>query len=152
MSEKNIFNTPEDELKKLLAEMRDMKITFADMSRAISRIEIRVKRAFPIVNTKTEPSLKTPTNVTDTITPQQVLLLFDELVDQAKRENIGMAKERLAAFTLADLKLMRQELGIPLGKKKSTRKVLIEEITYRINESVQLTHHFDRNRLVNEAR
>jgi len=154
MTEKDIFNTPEEEVKRLANEIAEIKNVLGDLSRTLSHIETRVKRAFPSAYPKTTPSNRKQKSSlgteTPTITPERAISIYDELVNQAK-EDINQVKERLSSFNIVDLNLIRQELGVSLGKKKPSQKPLIDAILSRINESIKLTQHVNRKQLLTEA-
>lgn len=148
----DIFNTPLEEVKRLFEEIKEVKNTLIDLSRKISHIETRVKRAFPAAyptdSLKEKKSLQVDRQ--PSLTTDQALHLYDELVSQVGRGDISLVKERLSSMNIAVLNLMRQELGVSLGKKKPSRKVLVEAILGRINESILLTKHVNREQLVSE--
>ena len=151
MSEKDIFNTSEEEIKKLANEIRELRNVLGDVSRALSRIETRAKRAFPSAFSKASASFKMhkmPIDAKPTMTTEQVFSLYDELVKKATKEGINQVREQLTSFNLADLNLMRHELGASLGKKKPTQKTLIDAVMSRVNESMKLTHHVNRTELI----
>ena len=86
-----------------------------------------------------------------TMTPEQATKLYEELVGQAKKDEYQTLHERLVALTLPDLNLLRRELGASIGTKKPSRRVLEEAILGRIRQSVLLTKHADRDRIIEKA-
>lgn len=154
MTNKDIFNTPEEEAKRLAEEIGAMKSVMRELSMTLSRIETRVKRAFPLAFTSSLPKgqeVARGVGGRSLLTSEQVLHLYDDFVQQWKSGNFDSVKERLNAMSEADLLLLREELGVPLGKKKPSRKVLIEAIMRRINESVKITMHVDRKQLLEDS-
>src|SRR6266536_3370329 len=108
MSE-DLFNTPREELLRLADEMRQAKELLRDVSARMSRIETRMKRSFPTLFPKVplagtshpRPEGQSP----PTLTPEQVMSLYEELVDQGRRGELQLVHQRLAEISLADLSL-----------------------------------------------
>lgn len=153
MSNEDIFNTPEQEVVIMAKELGEIKEVLRELSRKLSRIEVRANRAFPSVvkkhaNISKERRAETAAN--PTMTPDQAMRLYDDVVDQAKGGNIQKARELLDALELTDLNLLRSELGVSLGKKKPSRRILMEAVLGRVNESVMLTKHINRSQLINQ--
>ena len=150
----DIFNTPEQEIKRLAEEIKGLKEAAQDVMRSLSRIETRMQRAFPSQYPKGSSSKKERLSIPDkqpTLSPEQALQLYDELVQQAKRDDTHLIKERLASLNVADLSLLRQELGISIGKKKPSRKALTDLVMSRINESIMLSKHLNREEIVGRS-
>jgi hypothetical protein len=147
----DIFNTPEEEARKLAEEIKGLREVLNDLSRTLSKIENRFQRAFPSLPLRPVRIKKGVSSVREqpTLTPEKALQLYDELVQQAKAGDTKTIKERLASISIADLSLLRQELGISLGKKKPSRKALIEAVWGRINESLMLSKHVNREEMLN---
>ncbi|MCX7045480.1 MAG: hypothetical protein NTX50_08365 [Candidatus Sumerlaeota bacterium] len=152
MSENNLFNTPEQEIGILSREMKETRDILRDLSRKISRIELRTKRAFPSALSDAPPRIKDKADkiTKPTMSTEEAMHFYDELVEQAKRGNIEDIIKRLDTIELSDLNLLRIELGASLGKKKPSRQVLIETILGRINQSVMLVKHVNRQELINQ--
>ena len=150
MKSKDIFNTPEEEIKRLAGEIGEVKKTLGELSRVLSRIETRVKRAFPSSYPKTKP-LPTKKVEHTLLTTEKGLHFYDELVCQARAGENSAVHNRLSSTNIDDLKMLRKELGISLGKKKPSTKVLVEAIMGRINESVMLSKHTDRKHLIENS-
>ena len=155
MNNQDVFNTPEQEAKLLAGEIHEVKEVLRELSRKLSRIESRAKRAFPTAFPKFPPRVKGVTSrmgsATPTMTVEQVMRIYDEVVGQAKGGNIEKTRKRLDAMEVPDLNLLKTELGAPIGKKKPTKSVLIEAILGRVNESVMLTKHTNRSQLIDQA-
>ena len=81
---------------------------------------------------------------TPTLTSEQVMTFYDDLVPLASSNKKSDVLERLGTHTDANLRLLLRELGVSLGSKKPTRKNLIEGIMQRLKESVLLTRHTER--------
>jgi hypothetical protein len=155
MNEQDVFNTPEQEAKLLAGEIHEVKEVLRELSRKLSRIESRAKRAFPAAFPKPPSRVKGTTSRTTsaipTMTAEQVIRVYDEVVDQARGGNIKEARERLESMEIPDLNLLRTELGASIGKKKPSKPVLTEAILGRVNESVMISKHTNRNQLIDQA-
>lgn len=155
MNEQDVFNTPEQEAKLLAGEIHEVKEVLRELSRKLSRIESRAKRAFPTAFPKSQPRVKGTasrmTSATTTMTVEQLIRVYDEVVDQAKGGNTEEARKRLESIEVSDLNLLRTELGASIGKKKPSKPVLMEAILGRVNESVMLTKHTNRSQLIDQA-
>lgn len=152
MSDQDIFNTPEQETVILVKELSEIKDILRELSRKLSRIEARASRAFPaaFVKAADKPRVSREKTSTDpTMSAEQVMHLYDELVQLAKDRNVDQVRIRLERLEFADLNFLRTELGVSLGKKKPSGRVLIEAILGRVNESVMLTRHVNRTQLIN---
>jgi hypothetical protein len=151
---KDIFNTPEEEIKRLAEEIKGLKEAAQDVLRSLTRIETRMQRVFPSQYPKRASSKKERVSIHDkrpTLTPEQALQLYDELVQQARGDDTHLIKERLASLSIADLSVLRQELGISIGKKKPSRKALTDSVMGRINESIMLSKHLNRAEIVSRS-
>ncbi len=153
MNNQDVFNTPEQEAAVLIKEIGEIKEVLRELSRKLSRIESRASRAFPSVARKSigRPKGKNSEVSSDpTMTVDEVMRLYDEMVDLAKGGKTENIHERLGSLELSNLNFLRSELGVSLGKKKPSRRILIEAVMGRIRESVMLTKHIDRNQLVDQ--
>lgn len=137
-----MFRTPEDELKELVKELRELKDVLREISSKVAHMETRAKRAFPTAFPKTPagPRAAAP-KITDpsTISQTEALKLYDDLVALAKQGDKGEVQRSLEKMILPDLLLLSRELGVSLGKRKPSRKVLMNAILGRINESIMLS-------------
>ena len=137
-----MFRTPEEEVKELVKELRELKDVLREISSKVAHIEARAKRTFPAAFPKAPPGPRPPSpKITDppTISPQEALKLYDDLVVMAKQGDKGEVQHRLEKMALPDLSLLSRELGVSLGKSKPSRKVLINGVLGRINESMMLS-------------
>lgn len=137
-----MFRTPEEEVKELVKELRELKDILREISSKVAHIEARAKRTFPVAFPKAPPGLKPPPlRITDppTISPQEAVRLYDDLVVIAKQGDKEEVQRRLEKMALPDLSLLSRELGVSLGKSKPSRKVLINGVLGRINESMMLS-------------
>lgn len=145
------FRTPPEELRHLLDQITELKITLRDIAGRVSQIERHVKRAFRVPKSPKpgaasarppRPALPPPT-----LSPSQALSVFDELALLLENHGREAVEGRLSSLGLSDLKLIVQELGVPLPSKPS-RKALGAAILGRVNESRLLS----RNRNVTAPR
>lgn len=137
-----MFRTPEEEVKELVKELRELKDVLRDISSKVAHIEGRAKRAFPAAFPKASAGPRTPVpKITDppTISEKEALKLYDDLVALAKQGDRGEVQRRLETMVLPNLSLLSRELGVSLGKRKPSRKVLINGVLGRINESMMLS-------------
>ncbi len=155
MSNEDIFNTPEQEVEMVAKELSEIKDILRDLSRRLSRIEARASRAFPGSMAKhanpPKADVKSEASLKSTMTADEVMSLYDKVVDQAKGGNIEKARELLDALGSPDLNLLRSELGVSLGKKKPSRRILMEAVLGRVSESVMMTKHIDRTQLISQG-
>ena len=150
MTQKDLFNTPQEEAVRLAEELRDTKAALRDIAATLSRIETRVKRAFPSAFPKSQPSSRHPEGAEQqsSMSAEAAMGLYNELVEQAKREGPEAVRQRLSGLALPDLSVLRRELGVSLGKKKPSVRAEVEAILGRLNESVMLTQHANRQQII----
>jgi hypothetical protein len=137
-----MFRTPEEEVKELVKELRELKDVLRQISSKVAHIEARAKRAFPAAFPKASPGPRPPApKISDppTISQKEALKLYDDLVVLAKQGDKGEVQDRLEKMALPDLSLLSRELGVSLGKSKPSRKALISGVLGRINESMMLS-------------
>lgn len=137
-----MFRTPEEEVKELTKELRELKDVLRDVSSKVAQIETRVKRTFPTLFPKTPTESRRPASkLTDppTISAQEVLKLYDDLVAMAKQGDRNEVQRRLETMCLPDLAFLSRELGVSSGKSKPSRKALLKGVLGRINESMMLS-------------
>jgi len=153
MSEPNLFNTPTEEITRLVEELRGAKEALRDVSRTLNQIEARIRRSFPSLFPKQVAGPKTSETLSErpSLTPEQAMQVYEELVRHAKKGEQDFVQQRLSGLGPADLNLLRKELGATIGKKKASRKVLENAILGRVRESVLLTKHADRGRIIEES-
>lgn len=151
MNDQDIFNTPEQEIVVLAKELSEIKDVLRELTRKLSRIEARANRAFPSAFIKPAGNPKGTSfeaSSEPTMTTEQIMHLYDEVVDLAKGGKFEEVRGRLETLEFADLNLLRTELGASLGKKKPSKRVLMEAVLGRVNESVMLTRHINRGQLI----
>ena len=147
----DIFRSKEEEAKQVAADIRELKDIVREVSGKLGRIESRMKRAFPEAFAAIPRQAKSLNRATPTLSPQQALQLYDELVEFARVGDRESVQRRLSEIDLADLGQLVHELGVSLGKKKPSRKALTAAILARINESVMLSRHLNREPSPNKS-
>ncbi len=155
MPSQDMFNTPQEEAARLADELRQVKAVMKEMSRKLTQIETRAKRAFPAAfpkaTSRKRGGARTAAVGPPTMTRDQVMAIYDEAVRIAKGGDPGAAREHIEAVGLGDLNLLRTELGASLGRKKPSKPVLLEAVLGRLNESVMLTKHTNRQELIERS-
>ena len=149
-----MFRTPEEETRELAKEIRELKDILREISRKLGQIEGRVKRVFPTAFPSL-PSQGVRTSVPKinnppTISSQEALNIYDELVKMAKEGRKDEVQRRLETMGLPDLAFLSRELGVPVGKNKPSRKVLLNGVLGRISESMMLSTSNLRERINNQ--
>lgn len=150
-----LFNTPADEVNRLIVELRETKEALRDLSGKLTRIETRLKRVFPQAFAKRSDkrSKEKPIvgNEAATLTVETAMALYEELVQHARNDRFEEVRQKLSSLSIPDLSFLRRELGASLGKRKASPKVLIEVIVGRIRESVMLSKHTNRQQLLDQS-
>lgn len=135
-----------EDVEALAGEMRDLKEVLREVSGKLGRIEKRLRAffpdSFPQNKTRKEPSSNLRESA-PTITAQQALDIYTELVTLARSGQEQEIASRAAKLDIADLALLVRELGAPLGKKPS-RTGLTKSLMSRLKESVLLSRHTNR--------
>lgn len=145
----NVFNTPTDEAVRLASELAQVKDVLRDLLRKVTQLETRAKRTFPGAFPAGAPrhaASPTGESVEATFSPNQAMQLFEELVTRVRDGDAHGAERRLEELPLADLEVLRKELGVPLRARRPSRRAATSAITGRIRESVMLTQHTNRER------
>jgi hypothetical protein len=148
------FPTANEEIQSLIKELHNLRAEVRDVSSKLSRIERRVVNAFPNAM-KHERKMKGPSPEPQalqhsTMSSEQIRDLYDELVGVARNAGESALMDRIGNIADWDLRLMVQELGISLGKKKPSRPILQSNLIQRIKESLMLTRHVNLSAKRNE--
>jgi len=154
VSERDPFNSPKEEVERLASELGAVKELLREVSRQLGRLELRVKRAFPATypaGPREAARGGSSSRPAPTISAGEALRVYEELVQLARTGARGEIQSRLASMGVPDLELMRRELGVSLGSKKPSKKLLIPAIQARISESFMIGQHTDRDRLLSEG-
>jgi hypothetical protein len=139
------FRTPEQEVLKLLEECVELRRTLKTISAQLSRIENRVKRAFPAVAEQARKRKVGGTLSANTsITPEQALAEFDKVVGLAASGANDEAERILEAKTASELLAIAKELGVSFPKSNPSIRAMREAIFGKIRETIMLTRHSTR--------
>ena len=144
MSETTSFRTGEQEITKLLQECIELKHTLRTISAQVSRMELRLKRAFPEVAKQIErrqSDQRAMVKKLPTISPGQALEHFDKVVDLAQDGHNEEAEHLLMTKSPEDLLLIARELGVSFRNSKPSVQTVREAIFGKVRESVQLSRH-----------
>jgi hypothetical protein len=150
----DIFNSPTEEAARLAAEFLELKELFRDAGRRLTRIEIRLKRAYPEAFPRRESRSEQPqasTGEVPSLTPPRARALYEELVLSARKGDMDLVRNQLTSMKPADLDLLRRELGVSLESKQPSRKALVAKILSRLNESIMISQHAHREHLIEAA-
>ena len=145
MNHSDVFSTPEETIKQLSLELREVRDLLREAVSKLSRIETRARRVFPSAFPPTTKQGRgpgqSPAEGTSTISPEQALQIYDEVVVLARTGKPEEVERRLASIATPDLVLLAKELGLPGGKNKPSPKQLIAKILGRVKESIMLSKH-----------
>jgi hypothetical protein len=145
MPETDLFESPQEDFKRIAAELRDIKEALREIGARLARVENRARRAFPSAFPQKPRAERGPSAQEEpTLTAEQAMVLYSQLVDHARNGEADGVQNRLARLGIADLSLLRRELGAPLGKSKPSRRTLTHAIMGRLRESVMLSKHTTR--------
>jgi len=107
----DLFNTPAEEVDRLIAELHETKDVLRELSGKLTRIETRLKRAFPqafAAKTKVIKQRAASGQEPPTLTPENAMALYEELVELARKSQIEEVQRRLSSLDLADLSFLRR--------------------------------------------
>lgn len=140
------FRTPEQEVLKLLEECAELRRTLKTISAQVSRMENRVKRAFPAIATQVRERKTGGSHPSKaTLTPEQAIAEFDRVVGLAAEGANDDAVRILEGKSAADLQVMAKELGISFSKSRPSIRKMREAIVGKVRESVLLSRHHRRS-------
>jgi hypothetical protein len=147
MNRDGAFRTPEQEVSRLLDEFASVREQMREIAATLSRLELRVKRAFPqVVANKQAKSAGKGAKAEATLTSEQALELYDRTVQQVKDGAPDEALDLLKELPLPDLLVLHRELGLTIGHGKPSRKAVLNGIAGRVKQSVMLSQHSNRDR------
>ena len=141
------FRTPAEELEHLQNELAGIRSLLREATVKLAQIERHVRRAFHDAKpTKTAPAGKPQVCNAGEDKPSLVhetaLELFETLRRVAESEGGDAVEKRLSELTMADVRFLSQELGLPSGTKLSRAK-LNSGISGRLNESILLSRNIN---------
>lgn len=142
-----VFNTPTDEAARLASELVQVKEVLRDLLRKVTQLETRAKRAFSTSFPRELPRRSSTSEATEgEMSPPEAMKLFEELVASVRSGNTQGAEKRLEELPIADLEVLRRELGVSLKSRRPSRRAATAAIAGRIRESIMLTQHTNRER------
>lgn len=144
MSGNSEFRTPEQDVLKFLEECAELRQTLKTISAQLGRMEMRMKRAFPVAMDQQRERKASAKRSTTTITPEQALSEFDRIVKMAASGANREAEETLENMSAPNLLLIAKELGVSFRKSKPSVKDTREAIFGKVRESILLTRHTPR--------
>lgn len=151
----DLFNTPVEEVSRLVRELGETKEAVRELSGRLAHIETRLRRVFPEAFAKLPRERKKSKDdrieEPATLTTDTAMALYEQLVEDARNNRFEEVRQKLSSLSVADLSFLRRELGASLGKRKPSLKVLTEVIIGRIRESVMLSKHTNRQQLVDQS-
>lgn len=139
------FRTPDEELVLLQEEISGIRSLIREATIKLGQIERHVKRAFPKYKPiKVSSTKKINSTIMDgnksSLTRETALKYFDTLRHIAQNEGDNSIEKRLSILSMADMRYLSQELGLPSGSKLSRSK-LKSGILGRLNESILLSRN-----------
>lgn len=145
MTNETPFRTPDEEVQKLLEECADLKRTLKTINSQLSRIENRVKAAFPAVATRIkEQKTARSAQTKSTLSSDQALAKFDDIVRLASSGATSEAETNLARHSSSDLLAIAREVGVTFASNKPSVRAMIDAILGKVRESLLLSRHSHR--------
>lgn len=142
MSGESEFRTPEQEVLKLLEECGELKRTLKSVSAQLSRIENRIKAAFPAVAKRvSERHSAQLRQKASSLSSEQALTEFDGLVKLASSGATLEAERQLERHSSLDLFTIAKELGVSFPSNKPSIKSMRHAILGKVRESILLSRH-----------
>ncbi|MET4207770.1 hypothetical protein [Bradyrhizobium sp. LA2.1] len=136
------FRTPDEEVQKLLEECEELKRTLKTISFQLSRMENRVKAAFPAAAAKIkEQRTAQSAQRKSTLSTEQALAEFDNVVRLASSGATSEAETYLSRRPSADLLAIAKEVGVTFPSNKPSVRAMLEAILGKVRESLLLSRH-----------
>ncbi len=115
------FRTPVEELEHLQDEMAGIRSLLREATNKLAQIERHVRRAFPDAKpgktiSLSKPQAGGPEGSKPSLVHETALQLFEVLRDAASNEGSRAVEERLSKLSIADIRFLSQELGLPERK------------------------------------
>src|SRR3989338_3352525 len=142
----NEFVEPIDELKRVADEISSLRRDLQTTSAALSRIERRLKAAFPNYPAKPKkPKNQKKTDKKSLLkTSQELQMIFEELVALTQKGGDGGFASRIDEFSDEDVIALAVEVGFGSQSSLSRRKA-IDGVRKRVQESMQLQFEKKKN-------
>lgn len=142
MTSDSPFRSSDQEIISLLQECRELKSALVAISAQVSRIERRVKQAFPVIAQRANESVAAKRKIThSTMSSEEALAEFDRIVEIAASGSRGEAERTLEEKSNADLLVIAKELGVNFPNNKPSHKSIKSSIYNKIKESLLLGRH-----------
>jgi hypothetical protein len=140
------FRNTDQEVLKLLEECGELRRTLKTISSQLSRIENRVKGAFPIVAKQlSDRRAADSKQKTSSLSSEQALAEFDQIVTLAASGATSDAERYLERRPSSDLFLIAREVGVTFSSNKPSVRVMREAILGKVRESILLSRHSRRD-------
>lgn len=141
------FRTPVEELEHLQNELAGIRSLLREATVKLGQIERHVRRAFPDYKpaktvTSGKSQARSPEENKPSLVHETALELFDTLRHIAENEGSSAIERRLSELSMANIRYLSQELGLPSGSKLSRTK-LNNGIVGRLNESILLSRNIN---------
>jgi hypothetical protein len=140
------FRSGEQEVLKLLEECGELKRTLKTISAQLSRIENRVKAAFPNaarqIQDRKGGGFKQSAS---SLTPEQALAEFDQVVQLAKSGATTEAESYLERQSAPDLLVIAKEVGVTFPSNRPSIRSMRHAILGKVRESMLLSRHSRRD-------
>lgn len=134
----------EEQIKRLLDELYELRVALSEMSRKASRMEAAVKQSFPKLTSPRELIAKRDritSSEPPTLSGEQALAFFEELRTVVSAHGVESGIRKLDSLSISDLNFLSKELGVAMGKGKPSRRKLANEILGRVRQSIMLRQH-----------
>lgn len=147
----NEFTEPADELKRVAEEINLLRRDLRETSAALSRVERRLKAAFPNYPDKPkQPKKEKGTERFSSKTPQELQSIFDDLVIRTQDGGDSAFVPRIDEFSDEDVIALAVEVGIGSRSSLSRRKA-VDGIRKRVQEAMQLRFEKKQAPLTNQS-
>lgn len=131
------FAKPTEELERVAKEIDSLRRELLTLSGTLSRIEKRLKGAFPNYPAVKGKKLKKSISTRSGMSNAELQQLFSHLVEITQRDGDGAYSAKANDIETGDLFALADELGISSSRRTSRPKA-IESIRKRVQEAMQL--------------
>jgi hypothetical protein len=136
------FRSIDEEVLKLLEECGELRRTLKTISSQLSRIETRVKGAFPDTAKKVKDrEVANSKQKTSSLSSEQALAEFDRIVGLASSGATSEAETYLARLSSVDMLAIAREVGATFSTNKPSVRAMQDAILGKVRESILLSRH-----------
>ena len=136
------FRGKEEEVRRLLEELGELRRTIKTISAQLGRLENRVKVNFPIVAKQIDERRREISQQSfSALTSEQAQEEFDNIVQMARSGAASEAESYLERRPGPDLLAIAKEVGVSFKTSKPSIKAMREAILGKVRESILLSHH-----------